>query len=136
MPRVHSKLTNVTIDGDALTTHTNNSQVELSADTHDTTTFGKGSHVFDAGLKNGTATLSGFYDSTALTGPRAILAPLVGAPAVELIHQPEGTGSGKPQTKVDVLVTKYTETAAVADMVMWAVDLQFTDDVDLTAQSA
>jgi hypothetical protein len=64
-----------------------------------------------------------------------VLRPLVGT-VVELVHQPEGAGAGKPQDVVDVLVTKYTQTHPVADMVTWAVDLQFSDDVNSTAQPA
>lgn len=131
----HGKSTYVSLDGDDLSAFSTNSQLELTADSHDVTTYGKNSHVFSGGLKNGTATVSGIYDSTAVTGPRAVVKPLVGT-VVELIHRPEGTGSGKPMDKVDVLVTKYTQTHPVADMVTWAVDLQFSDDVDSTAQAA
>lgn len=131
----HGKNTVVTLDGDSLTAYSNNSQLEFTADSHDVTTYGKNAHVFAGGLKNGTATISGFYDTTAMTGPRAVIKPLVGT-VVELIHQPEGAGSGKPQDKVDVLVTKYSQTHPVADMVTWTVDLQFSDDVDSAAQPA
>lgn len=131
---IHGKNTVVSLDGDDLTAYSNNSQLEITADSHDVTVYGKNSHVFAGGLKNGTATISGFYDSTALTGPRAVIRPLVGT-VVELIHRPEGAGTGKPQDKVDVLVTKYTQTSPVADMVTWAVDLQFSDDVDSAAQA-
>lgn len=135
MPKIHGSRTFWSLDGDDLSIYSDNLQKERTADSHDVTTFGKSSHVFSGGLKNGTCTVSGFYDSTALTGPRAVINPLVGQ-VVELIHQPEGAGSGKPQDKVDVLVTKYAETAPVADMIKWSLDLQFSDDVDSTAQPA
>lgn len=135
MPKIHGKRTVVKLDGDDLTAYSNNSTLEFTSDSHDTTTYGKNSHVFDGGLLNGTATISGFYDSTAMTGPRAVIKPLVGT-VVEFIHQPEGTGSGKPQDKVDALVLKYAQTHPVADYITWSVDLQFSDDVDSTAQSA
>lgn len=135
MALVHGKNTVVTLDGEALTTYSNNSQLEFNADSHDVTTYGKNAHVFSGGLKNGTASVSGFYDSTAMTGPRAVIQPLVGT-VVPFVHQPEGVGSGKPQDVVDVLVTKYTQTHPVADMVTWTVELQFSDDVDSTAQAA
>ena len=131
----HGKNTYVSLDGDDLSVYSTNSQLEITADSHDVTTYGKNSHVFSGGLKNGTATVSGVYDNTAVTGPRAVIKPLVGT-VVPLVHRPEGTGSGKPMDTVDVLVTKYTQTHPVADMVTWAVDLQFSDDVDSTAQSA
>lgn len=134
MSLTHGRHTVVTLDANDLSQYSNNSQVELTADSHDVTTYGKNSHVFTGGLKNGTGTISGFYDSTAVTGPRAVIEPLVGE-VVEFIHQPEGAGTGKPQDTVDVLVTKYTQTSPVADMVTWSADLQFSDDVDSTPQS-
>lgn len=133
MGKQHGKDTVVTLGGFDLTQYSNNSQLEFTGDSHDITTYGKNAHVFRGGLKNGTATISGFYDTTAVTGPRAVLKPMV-MTNVQLIHRPEGTGAGKPQDKVDVLVTKYTQTHPVADMVTWAVDLQFSDDVDSTPQ--
>ena len=133
--KVHGKHTVVSLDAVDLTDYSNNSTLEITADSHDTTTYGKNAHVFSGGLLNGTATISGFYDSTAVTGPRAVIQPLVGT-VVELIHQPEGDGLGLPQDKVDVLVTKYTQTHPVADYVTWTVDLQFSDDVDSTPQAS
>lgn len=130
----HGKDTVVTLGGDDLTDYSNNSQLEFNADSHDVTTYGKNAHVFRGGLKNGTASVSGFYDTTAMTGPRAVIQPLVGT-VVELVHQPEGVGVGKPQDVVDVLVTKYTQTHPVADMVTWTVELQFSDDVNSAAQA-
>lgn len=134
MGKIHGRVTNVSLNGIDLTDYTNNSQIEVTADSHDVTTYGKNAHVFSGGLLNGSATLSGFYDSTAVTGPRAVLKPLVGQ-VVTLVHRPEGAGTSKPQDSVSVLVTKYTQTHPVADMVTWAVDLQFSDDIDATAQA-
>jgi hypothetical protein len=48
---------------------------------------------------------------------------------VPYVDRPEGSGAGKPQRTVDVLVLKYTETRPVADMITWSCDLQFSDDV-------
>jgi hypothetical protein len=132
---IHGKSTVVKVDDVDLTQYSDNSQLEFNSDSHDVTVYGKNSHVFHGGLLNGTATVSGFYDSTAVSGPRAVLLPLRGQ-VVEFIHQPEGAGSGKPQDKVDVLVGKYTQTHPVADMVKWTVELQFSDDVDSTPQAA
>jgi hypothetical protein len=131
----HGKRTFISLAGDNLSTFTTTSQLEVNADSHDVTTYGKDAHVFSGGLKGGAASISGVYDNTALTGPRAVILPLVGT-VVELIRQPEGPGSGKPQDKVDVLVLKYVETNPVADMVTWSCDLQLSDDVDSTAQPA
>lgn len=134
MAFVHGKGTVTTIDGDDLSAYSNSVQFNRSADTHDVTTFGKNSKVYAAGLKDGTATIEGIYDNTALTGPGAVLRPLVGAAAVVLTYKPEGTGAGKPLATVDVLVTAYEETAPVADMVTWSCSLQLSDDIADTSQ--
>lgn len=135
MAFVHGKSTFISLGGDDLSTFTDASELNLSADSHDVTTYGKNSHVYAGGLKDGKATMSGTYDNTAVTGPRAVIKPLIGT-VVELIRQTEGAGSGKPQDKVDVLVTGYVETNPVADMVKWSCEMQLSDDVDSTAQPA
>jgi len=135
MAFVHGKSTFVSLDGDNLSTFTNTSELAQEADSHDVTCYGKNSHVFAGGLKGGKATMGGTYDNTAVTGPRAVIKPLIGT-VVELIRQPEGVGAGKPQDMVDVLVTSYVETNPVADMVTWSCEMQLSDDVDSTAQAA
>jgi hypothetical protein len=129
MAFVHGKGTAVSIDGDSLSAFSNNVTFTRTADTHDVTTFGKNSKVYSSGLKDGTASIEGIYDNTASTGPGAVLRPLIGAAAVELIYQPEGDGAGRPIATVDVVVNSYEETSAVADMVMWSGELQFSDDI-------
>jgi hypothetical protein len=129
MAFVHGKGTATTIGDDDLSPYSNNVAFNRSADNHDVTTFGKNSKVYAAGLKDGTGTISGIYDNTALVSPGVVLRPLVGAPAVELVYMPEGLGSGKPSATVDVLVTAYEETSPVADMVTWSATLQFSDDI-------
>ena len=107
-------------------------QVKRSADSHDVTCFGATAHAFAGGLENGTITLSGTYDDTS-GGPRATIEPLL-ATSVTFVYKPEGTGSGKPQDSVSVVVTAYEETAAAADMVKWAATLQLTGAVTTTDQ--
>lgn len=136
MAFVHGKGTVVTIDGDDLSVYSNTVTFTRTADTHDVTTFGKNSKVYAPGLKDSTGTIEGFYDNTALTGPGAVLRPLVGAAAVTLVYRPEGTGSSKPEAEVDVLVTSYEESPAVNDMITFTVELQGSDDIDDTAQPA
>jgi hypothetical protein len=136
MAFVHGKGAAVSVDGDALGAFSNSITFGRTADTHDVTTFGKNSKVYAPGLKDGTATLEGIYDSTASTGPGAVLRPLIGAAAVEVVYEPEGTGSGKPIATVDVLVTSYEESAPVADMVTFTAELQLSDDIADTTGGA
>lgn len=134
MAFIHGKGVAYTLDGDDLSTFSNTVTFTRSADSHDVTTFGKNSHVYQGGLGDGTASIAGIYDNTASTGPRAVIEPTVGT-VVELVWQPEGAGSGKPEDTVDVLVTSYVESAPVADMVTWTAELQLSDDVATAAQA-
>lgn len=128
MSTSHGKKTVCILNGTDLTGASNNSTVEISADKHDTTVYGKNSHIFDGGLLISNFTVSGFYDTSQTTGPKAVIQPIVGT-KVTFIHRPEGTGVGLPQDTVTVLVEKYSQTSPVADMVTFSVDLQGSDDV-------
>jgi len=134
MANVHGKGTFVSLAGATLSQYSNNVEYERASDKHDSTTFGNNSHVYDGGLLDGTATVTGIYDNTALTGPRAVIEPLIGT-KVPFVYRPEGTGSGKPQRTVSALVETYTETAPVADQVKWAIELQFSGDVATVTQA-
>lgn len=127
MTAVHGKSTVVTIDGDDISAFANNVEFGREADAHDVTGFGANSKKYSGGLKDGSATISGVYDSS-VTGPRATVEPLLGT-TVPLVYKPEGTGTGKPMKTVDVLVKSYKETAPVADMVSWTTELQMSGDV-------
>jgi hypothetical protein len=134
MAHVHGKNTIVKLGATDLSIHTNNTEFERGADEHDMTTYGKNDHVVKGGLGTGKTTMSGKYDSTAVSGPRALIEPLVGT-NVSFTFQPEGTGAGKPQSVVTVLVKSYKETAPVADYIMWSAELTHSDAVNRTAQS-
>lgn len=133
MPFIHGKGTFVSLNGVDLSAYSTKSELELTSDVHDVTTFGKNSHVYQGGLLDGTSGLEGIYDNTATIGPRAAVRPLRGQ-TVTFIRRPEGTGTGKPQDSVSVVVGKYSESNPVADMVTWAVELQCSGDVTSTVQ--
>lgn len=132
---VHGKNTFVSLDGTDLSPFTNTSDLGRTADTHDVTTYGpnRKSKEYEGGLRDGTASMGGVYDNSETDGPRAVIEPLVGK-KVEFIRQIEGPGEGKPQDKVQVIVTNYVETAPVADMVTWSCDMQCSGDIDTTPQ--
>lgn len=130
----HGKDTVIKLNAKDLSAFTNTSELNQSADSHDVTTYGKTAHVYAGGLTDAKASLSGIYDSTAVSGPRAAIQPLIGT-VVTLIRQPEGAGTGKPQDSVSVLVTGYVETNPVADMIKWSCDLQCSDAINSAAQA-
>lgn len=128
----HGKDTVIKLNASDLSAFTSQSEITRSSDSHDVTTYGKQAHNFEGGLKSGTASMGGTYDTVA-TGPRAVILPLLGT-KVTLIRQPEGTGAGKPQDSVQVLVTNYVETNPVADMISWSCEMQLSDVVNTAAQ--
>lgn len=134
MAFIHSKNTVFKLAASDLSVYTNSSDFNRGADSHDVTTYGKNDHVFAGGLGKGSASAEGIYDNTAVSGPRAVIEPLIGT-VVTLIRQPEGAGTGKPQDSVSVLVEEYVETSPVADMVKWSVKLTLSDAVTTTTQA-
>lgn len=133
MAFVHGKDTYFSVAATDLSTYTTASDFDRTSDSHDVTTYGKSAHVYKGGLLDGKTSFSGIYDNTAGTGPRAVLRPIIGT-VVTVIRRPEGTGTGKPQDSASVLITKYTETNPVADMVTWSCEGQLSDTVTSTTQ--
>lgn len=132
----HGKDTVVKVDSTDLSAYTNESEIVRGVDTHDTSAYGDEAHKFGIGLNTGTFTMSGTYDSTASTGPRAKMLTIYAAKAaVTVLLQPEGTLSTLPQDSFSAILTSYTQTAPVADMVKWKADFQITGDITTTAQS-
>nr|UXE44751.1 hypothetical protein Hi04_10k_c361_00015 [uncultured bacterium] len=130
---VHGKGTVLKVGASDISAFTSNSQLERDVDSHDVTAYGANSHAFQAGLLDAKFTADGTYDSTATTGSRAIFGTAIGT-TVAITRRPEGTGTGKPNEAFSIIVTKYTESNAVADMVKWQLEGQVTGDVTVTVQ--
>lgn len=134
MANVHGKNTEFVLDVDDISEYCNGCDLERSADSHDVTTYGNNSHRKSGGLYDGKATVTGFYDNTAATGPRAVIEPLIGT-IVPFEHRPEGTGVGRPERTGQCLVVRYAESAPVADMVTFTLDIEFDGDVTVGVQA-
>ncbi|MEV4846135.1 hypothetical protein AB0K20_23320 [Micromonospora matsumotoense] len=134
MAFVHGRHTYISLAGDDLSRPTNTSTLDQESDEHDTTGYGVDDYTVQGGLLKGAFSMGGTYDSGA-TGPKAVIEPLIGT-VVELIRRPEGTGSGKPEETVDVLVKKYTETNPVAGMITWQCDMTKSGPITRTSQGA
>jgi hypothetical protein len=134
---VHGKATAVSLGGVDLEEFGTDFEWSRKADKHDLTTFASaaasGAHRYRGGLLDGTATLTGWYDSALVTGPRAAINTKLGT-VQDCVYRPEGQGAGKPQDNVDVLVEEYTESSPVADYVKFTVKLQLSDGVVTVAQ--
>jgi len=130
----HGRDTVVKVATFNLSTYTNTSEITRGADKHDITHYGADDYVYDGGLKSGSFTMGGTYESTT-SGPRAKLLSLIGT-VVAIIRQPEGAGVGLPQDSFNGLVEKYVETNPVAGMITWSCDFTVSGAVDSTAQTA
>jgi hypothetical protein len=134
MAKAHGKDTVITLDGDDLSTYINASEFTTTVDKHDVTGYGAENKAYSLGLGDATFTMSGVYD-TAAAGPRGVIVPIRDAKAaVTLVRRPEGTGSGKPNESVSVLVEQYVESNPVADVIAWSCECQCTGDVTTTTQ--
>jgi hypothetical protein len=132
MAFVHGKTTKITVATKDISPYTKTSTFEVDGDVHDTTGYGATAHTKAGGLLDGKFTLGGTYDNTASTGPRNALLGLV-ATTVAVVRNVEGTGTGKPNDAFSGVLTKYTETNPVDDMVTWAAEIEISGAVTTTA---
>ena len=132
MAFVHGRLTKLTIAAKDISPYTKTSSFEKSGDFHDTTGYGATDHTKAGGLGDGKFTCGGTYDNTASVGPRNALLSLV-ATTVAVVRNVEGVGTGKPNDAFSGVLTKYTETNPVDDMVTWAAELEISGAVVTTS---
>jgi hypothetical protein len=132
MAFVHGKTTKLLVATKDISPFTKTSSFEKSGDFHDTTGYGATDHTKAGGLGDGKFTCGGTYDNTASVGPRNALLSLV-ATTVSVVRNPEGIGTGKPNDAFTAVLTKYTETNPVDDMVTWAAEMEISGAVVTTA---
>lgn len=118
-----------------LSTFTNSIDFKLAADSHDVTTFGATGHKYQGGLTDGTISLAGFYDDAASATPKVTFAGAAGT-TVTWTYQPEGLGDGLAQYTGSAVITSYSESTPVADMITWAAELQISGAVVADDQEA
>jgi hypothetical protein len=133
MPEQHGRETYVSLDGDNLSTFTNNTAFEREADEHDSTCYGVDDKEVVGGLRGGKVTISGKY-ITGATGPAAVIEPLLGTKAT-FVYRAEGTGSGLPEKSCTVHVKSYNQSSPVADIVRWTAELTISGTVTSSTQA-
>lgn len=134
MSLAHGKNTVIKINSTDISPYTKNSKFGRKADVEKVTPYGKDSVILAGSLLSGSFDMDGNYDSTATTGPSALLQPLLGE-LVSVIRQPEGAGSGKPQNAFSAVLASYEESSPSDGYIMWSATLEISDDVNNTAQS-
>ena len=92
---------------------------------NEVTALGDSGAKYIAGLEDVAVALSGMFDSTATTGPDAVLGPLrTHSSAVDFEYGPEGATSGDVKYSGTCWVTSYALRSRVGDLVGWSAALQ------------
>jgi hypothetical protein len=112
-----------------LTTFVTDVSLPRDIDMAETSTFGNTYKTFIQGLANATISISGRWDSTATTGPDAVLAGLIGAANTSTFsYGPEGNGVGKVKYTGEVYLSSYEITSPVTDVVSFTAQFQLATD--------
>tara|TARA_R100000655_G_scaffold99933_1_gene144125 strand:+ start:25263 stop:25673 length:411 start_codon:yes stop_codon:yes gene_type:complete len=109
-----------------VSSYVNNVDFPQTADVAETTTLGASNKTYIVGLKDATISLSGLWDATA----DAIFGAVVGQSAtLSFEYSPEGTASGKVKYTGEAIMTSYSKSSPVGDVVGYSADLQVTGAV-------
>jgi hypothetical protein len=94
------------------------------------TAFGDEGTKHIPGLQNVTFTVSGHFDSTATTGPNAVLNSLrTAASTATFEYGPEGSGSGATKFSGECWLTNYAVDASVSEKVSFSAEFQVNGTV-------
>ena len=109
-----------------ISTYVNNVDFPETADVAETSTLGASNKTYIVGLKDATISLGGLFAATV----DAILGAVVGQSAtLSFEYSPEGTGSGKVKYTGECILTSYTLSSPVGDVVGFSADLQVSGAV-------
>lgn len=99
--------------------------LQRSAETYDVTTFGKDSHVYIAGLKDGTVPLAGPWDPTI----DALLSSVLGLDGNSFEFYPQGKTAALVVYSGACIVTKFDIDTQIDGEVTFSGEIQLSDDV-------
>jgi len=106
--------------------------LERTADTAETTSFGKTSKTYIPGLKDATISLGGNYDATAVSGICVVLEGILGMER-NFEYYPAGQVTGERKYTGAAIVTQFTTTNPVDGKTAVSGELQVTGDVTAAA---
>ena len=109
-----------------ISSYVNNVDFPETADVAETSVLGASAKSYIVGLKDSTISLSGLFDATL----DAIAGAVVGQSAtLSFEYSPEGTASGKVKYTGEAIMTNYSLSSPVGDVVAWSADLQVSGAV-------
>jgi len=124
MAFIHGKDTEVFFNNNDFGQYFNSIDFTRTADISETTAFGNSAKSYVTGDKDGTVSMSGFFDATS----DAILQPFLGsATNTDLLIGLNGTTDGKSVLFGSGIVTNYGQSSPVGDVVATSVDMQADD---------
>lgn len=136
MAFIHGKNTVVLWGATDLSTYTESTDWNYGVEAEETTTYGptRENKSFSASLGTGTITCKGTSDD-GVAGPDAVLQTLQDAKnPVTFTFRPKGTGAGKPQQIVDVLITAFNISQPAGGYCKWTCDMQMSGTVNRANQ--
>jgi hypothetical protein len=83
-------------------------------------------------MSDATIEISGRWDDTASTGPDAVLKALKGTGANAFIYGPSGDTGGMVKITGNAILTNYSRSTPVGDVVAFSASFQVTGDVTET----
>jgi hypothetical protein len=116
----HGKDTKVYVNSSNYSTYFNSADATRTADTAESTTFGNSAKTYIAGEKDGTVSLTGFFDATA----DGVLQPLLGGADFDLVIGIDGLDTGDYSTFAKGNITNYAVSSPVGDIVATSLDVQ------------
>lgn len=129
MAKHHGKDSTFSIDAVDLTTFLDSITMPEAIDVAETSTMGQDAKTYIEGMSSGTISLSGRWDETASTGPDAVLSGLKGGGATVFVYGPAGDASGAVTYTGDAILTGYSRTSPIGDVVAFTADFQITGPV-------
>lgn len=121
MPFITGRNTAVLWNTTVMTGYLQQTDFEVSVETHDVTTYGKGSKEYIPGLLDSTTGFQGIYDAAAGT----VIEAALGTDSGVLTYCPDGgTAVGGRARLVSVTTSNYTESSPVGDVVKSSWDVQ------------
>jgi len=137
MAFVHGKSTVFKVDnsGGTLTdisAYVDNVDFPQTVETAETTTFGSGSKTYIVGLKDSTISISGKWDGAASAVDVTLSGILGQSATVTFEYGPSGSTAGNVKYTGECMLTNYSVSAPVGDVVTFSGDFQVTGAVTRT----
>ena len=121
MPFITGRNTSVLWNTTVMSGYLTQTDFEVSVETHDVTTYGKGWKEFVPGLLDSTTGFQGIHDAAAGT----VIEDALDTGGAVLTYCPAGgTAVGERARLVSVISTNYSESSPVADVVKFSWDVQ------------